>query len=111
MDSLELLTRYGHVDPADEAIIDDAAMAVLGAPDQSARSPIGGRWPRRTLASAVSVAAAAALVVTGISLAGTSLAPRPATGVNRPTAPPAGASSGHAVLARLASTVLAAPPP
>ncbi|MGH9089700.1 MAG: hypothetical protein ACRDYZ_16590 [Acidimicrobiales bacterium] len=115
MDSLELLTRYGHVDPADDPIIDAAAMAALDAPDLDRASGPRPAWPRRTLVGAASVAAAAALGVTGVTLA---------TGTGRPSAPAshtlagpsstaqhAGSPGSHTVLARLADAVLSSPTP
>jgi hypothetical protein len=114
-DSLELLARYGRVDPTDECVIDAAEMTILAAPDlQPASRPRSVRT-RRTLVGAGSVAAAAALVVAGLSLAtGTGKTPAPTSQaakipgrtVQRPANP-----GGETVLARLASAVLASPPP
>jgi hypothetical protein len=114
-DSLELLARYGHVDPADESVIGAAAMAVRDAPAPQRASRRRSVRPRRTLVGAASVAAAAALSVTGLSLATgpvktpgpvSHAAEIPSTTVQRPRHP-----GGETVLARLASTVLASPAP
>jgi len=113
-DSLELLARYGRVDPADESVIGAAAMAVLDAPDlQRAARRRSGR-ARRTLVGAASVAAAAALAVTGLSLAtGTGKTPSPAAHAAEIPAPTVqhGGNTGKTILARLASAVLASPAP
>ena len=114
MDALELLTRHGHVDPADEPVIDAAAMAVLDAPDIDHTSRRRSGWPRRTMVGAAA-AAAVALAVAGVSLAtgnGTSPAPASrAAGSPPPMALHVGDSGGHTILVRLASAVLASPAP
>jgi hypothetical protein len=114
-DSLELLARYGRVDPADESLIGAAEMAVLDAPDLQRPSRHRSVRPRRTLVGAAGIAAAAALAVTGLSLAtGTGKTASPASHaakipsktVQRPRNP-----GRETVLARLASAVLASPAP
>lgn len=113
-DSLELLARYGLVDPADESVVGAAAMAVLDAPDLQGASRRRSVRPRHTLIGAASVAAVAALAVTGLSLAtgpGKTLGAAshgaiPSLTVQRPKNP-----GGETVLARLASAALASPPP
>jgi hypothetical protein len=113
-DSLELLARYRRVDPADESVIGASALAVLDADLQRASRRHSGRV-RRTLVGAASVAAAATLAATGLSLAtGTAKTPSPtshpaqipSTTVQHPRNP-----GGETVLARLASVVLASPAP
>ncbi len=114
-DSLELLARYGRVDAADDSVIGAASLAVLDAPDhRRASRPPSGR-ARRTLVGVASVAAAAALAVTGFSLStGGAKAPsRAAHAAVRP-APKVQLgehAGGGTILARLASAVLASPAP
>jgi hypothetical protein len=103
-DSLEVLAQYGRVDPADESVIGAAAMAVLDAPDLQRASRRRSVRPRRTLVGAASVAAAAALAVTGLSLA-------TGPGKTPSTASHAAEIPRLTILARLASAVLASPPP
>lgn len=114
-DSLELLARYGRVDSADESVIGAAAMAVLDAPDLESASRRRSVRARRTLVGAASVAAAAALAVTGFSLAtGTGKTPSPAAHAAErpaPTVQHVGHTVGGTILARLASAVLASPAP
>jgi hypothetical protein len=113
-DSLELLARYGRVDPADESVIGAAAMAVLDAPALQRASRRRSVRPRRTLVGAASIAAAAALAVTGFSLAtGTGKTPSPASHVAVPslTVRHGAHTGGGTILARLASAVLASPAP
>jgi hypothetical protein len=112
-DSVELLARYGRVDPADEAVIGGAAMAVLDAPAlQRASRPRSVR-PRRTLVGVASVAAAAALAVTGFALAaGTAKTPSPASHAALPSLTVQRPGTlRETILARLASVVLASPAP
>jgi hypothetical protein len=114
-DSLELLARYGRVDPADESVIGAAATAVLDAPAVQRASRRRSVRERRILVGVASVAAAAALAVTGFSLAtGTAKTSRPtAHAAERPapTVPHGGHTGGGTILARLASAVLASPAP
>jgi hypothetical protein len=114
-DSLELLARYGHVDPADESVIGAAAMGVLDAPDLHCAARRRSARARRTLVSVASVAAAAALAVTGFSLAtGTAKTPGPAAHTAAspaPTVQHGGHTGGGTILARLATAVLASPAP
>jgi hypothetical protein len=114
-DSLELLARYGRVDPADESVIGAAAMAVLDAPGVQRASRRRSVRARRTLVGVASVAAAAALAVTGFSLVtGTAKTSRPtAHAAERPapTVQHGGHTVGATILARLASAVLASPAP
>jgi hypothetical protein len=129
MNSLEMLTRFGHVEPADRAVLDAAAMAVLDPADgvnkPARRSRRGSRRPRRVLVGAVGVAAAAAFTVAGLSLStnhpnheagsvamGTGHVPTrrspltPSTPADHMEAP-----TGKTILTRLASVVRAAPAP
>jgi hypothetical protein len=114
-DSLEVLARYGRVDPADESVIGAAATAVLDAPSVQRASRRRSVRARRTLVGVASVAAAAALAVTGFSLStGTAKTSRPtahAAESPAPTVQRGGHTGGGAILARLASAVLASPAP
>jgi hypothetical protein len=114
-DSLELLARYGRVDPADESVIGAAAMAVLDTPAVQRASRRRSVRARRTLVGVASVAAATALAVTGFSLAtGTAKTSRPtAHAAERPapTVQHGAHTGGGTILARLASAVLASPAP
>jgi hypothetical protein len=112
-DSLELLARYGRVDSADESVIDAAAMAVLDIPALQFSSRPRPVRPRRALVGVASLVAVAALAVTGFSFVREiSKTPSPSraaeisgrTGQRLRT-------PGETVLARLASAVLASPPP
>jgi hypothetical protein len=114
-DSLELLARYGRVDPADESVIAAAALVVLDAPALRRSPRRRSVRPRRVLVGAASVAAAAALAITGLSLAtGTGKTPSPASHaaeIPSRTVPGPRNPGGETVLARLASAVLASPAP
>ena len=129
MDALEMLSRFGQVEPAEEPVIDAAAAAVLETAQQghapAHRSRRMARRPRRVLVAAAGVAAAAAFTVTGLSLStGNPNHPRarvavgrgrvPAAATHVPPSTPAhhaAAPTGRTILTRLASVVRAAPAP
>ncbi len=114
LESIELLARYGRVDPADESVIGAATMAVLDGPALQRASRRRSLRPRRALAGAASVAAAAVLAVTGFSLAtGTAKTPSPAPHAAVPvlTVRHGAHTGGGSILARLASVILASPAP
>lgn len=114
-DSLELLALYGHVDPADESVIDAAELAVLAASAPRSATPHRTLRRRRAMMAATSVAAAAAIAVTAVSLTtGTSRAPRqapPAAAALKPMVQRPVAPGQETILAKLASAVLASPAP
>ena len=129
MDALEMLTRFGHVEPADQPAIDAAATAVLETAEpghaSAHRSRRVARRPRRVLVAAAGVAAAAAFAGAGLSLSTANVnhpGARVAVGTGRvparvshvpPSAPShhAAAPTGKTILTRLASVVRAAPAP
>lgn len=136
MDALELLISYGHVEPAEQEVLDAAAAAVLDAAERErrhvpARRPARprpvSRRPRRALVAGTGIAAAAACAVAAVSLS-TGGATGPVSHLSVGTAPPqtagaapstsipasthgAAAPTSQAILTRLASAVRAAPAP
>jgi hypothetical protein len=88
MNELELLSRYGEVDPMDSGLIDAAVDAIVRAPDRTASArhrssaPRRRRVPRLVLvgASVAAAVAGAAVAVSGVG----EPTPRPAPGAQSP---------------------------
>jgi hypothetical protein len=107
MNELELLSRYGTVEPIDPALIDATVQAIVDSPERTPSARHRSSSPRRRRAArlilaAVSAAAAAAVAVT-LSGAGGPPSPRPP----RP-APQAAQSYGNVLTAYVVQHSLAA---